>query len=58
MTDSDDLLVEIGTEELPPRALPRLSDAFEEGLCAGLAAAGLTHGDAHRYAAPRRLAVW
>ncbi|HDK03339.1 MAG TPA: glycine--tRNA ligase subunit beta, partial [Gammaproteobacteria bacterium] len=58
MTDSDDLLVEIGTEELPPRALPRLSDAFEEGLCAGLAAAGLVHGRAHRYAAPRRLAVW
>ncbi|GBE09960.1 glycine--tRNA ligase beta subunit [bacterium BMS3Abin12] len=58
MTDSDDLLVEIGTEELPPRALPRLSEAFEEGLCAGLAAAGLVHGRAHRYAAPRRLAVW
>ncbi len=58
MTGGDDLLVEIGTEELPPRALPRLSDAFEEGLCAGLAAAGLVHGRAHRYAAPRRLAVW
>ncbi len=52
-----DVLVEIGTEELPPRALPALAQAFEAGVCAGLDAAALAHGASHRYATPRRLAV-
>ena len=52
-----DFLVEIGTEELPPKSLPELSRAFTEGIVAGLAAAGLKHGAVHPYAAPRRLAV-
>jgi glycyl-tRNA synthetase beta chain len=52
-----DFLVEIGTEELPPRALAALSEAFVVGLTAGLARAGLEHGEVARFATPRRLAV-
>ena len=58
MTGTRDLLVEIGTEELPPKALKRLSDAFGQGVVAGLDNAGLAHGGARFYATPRRLAVW
>ncbi len=57
-----DLLVEIGTEELPPKALKKLSEAFTAGIVAGLQEAGLAAGlsttDIVSYAAPRRLAVW
>ncbi len=51
------LLVEIGTEELPPKALRELSEAFAAGLRAGLQGARLTHGDMRCFATPRRLAV-
>ena len=57
MTDVNDLLVEIGTEELPPKALRALSEAFATELAAELDAAGLTHGAASPFATPRRLAV-
>jgi glycyl-tRNA synthetase beta chain len=57
MTASADLLVEIGTEELPPKALRGLMDAFAGNLGAGLDAARLEHGEMHAYASPRRLAV-
>ena len=53
-----DLLVEIGTEELPPKALPTLSAAFTDGIVKGLAEAGLQAQNITPYAAPRRLAVW
>ncbi len=52
-----DLLIEIGTEELPPRALKKLSEAFGRGIVDGLKAAGLGHGDVSLFASPRRLAV-
>ena len=52
-----DFLVEIGTEELPPKSLLALAEAFRDGVAAGLDAAGLTHGAALAYATPRRLAV-
>ena len=51
------LLVEIGTEELPPKALRRLSQAFTDGVVAGLKDAGFDIGEIKSYAAPRRLAV-
>ena len=54
---SKDLLIEIGTEELPPKALQRLSDAFTRGVAEGLKNAGLKTGDVQSYATPRRLAV-
>ncbi|OBU03492.1 glycine--tRNA ligase subunit beta [Morganella psychrotolerans] len=50
-------LVEIGTEELPPKALRSLAESFAANLTSELAAANLTHGDVAWYAAPRRLAV-
>jgi glycyl-tRNA synthetase beta chain len=52
-----DFLFELGTEELPPLALPELERALKEGLRSGLESAGLGHGDIVSYAAPRRLAV-
>jgi glycyl-tRNA synthetase beta chain len=51
------LLVEIGTEELPPKALRQLSEALVAGLRQGLAAARLEHGEIRGFATPRRLAV-
>lgn len=52
-----DLLVEIGTEELPPKALRGLMDAFATNLGRSLDDARLAHGELHAYASPRRLAV-
>jgi glycyl-tRNA synthetase beta chain len=52
-----DLLVEIGTEELPPKALRGLMDAFEKKLGNEIDEARLAHGALHAYASPRRLAV-
>ena len=52
-----DFLVELGTEELPPKALGKLSDAFRTGIEKGLKDAGLKHGRVQAFAAPRRLAV-
>jgi glycyl-tRNA synthetase beta chain len=57
MTGKDDLLIELGTEELPPKALRRLMDAFAEAVVAGLDDARLAHGEAKPFASPRRLAV-
>jgi len=54
---SHDFLVEIGTEELPPKALRSLSEAFVQGVQDRLKDAGLTFGDIHPFAAPRRLAM-
>ena len=54
---SKDLLIELGTEELPPKALKKLSDAFTQGIVDGLTEAGFEIGDVKSYAAPRRLAV-
>src|SRR3569623_2036023 len=53
------LLVELLTEELPPKALARLGDAFAEGIAERLAARDLIEGELsfERYATPRRLAV-
>ena len=52
-----DLLVEIGTEELPPKVLRALEQAFVGGISAGLDKAGLAHGELRGFSTPRRLAV-
>ncbi len=52
-----DFLVELGTEELPPKALKSLGEAFLAGIEKGLRAAGLDYQASRFYAAPRRLAV-
>ncbi len=57
MSNNNDLLIEIGTEELPPKALQTLSNAFTAGVVAGLKEASLEAEEVISYAAPRRLAV-
>ena len=57
MPDTRDFLVEIGTEELPPRALPTLAQAFSNGVRESLADTGLAHGKIFTFATPRRLAI-
>lgn len=56
--ERSDFLVEIGTEELPPKALRGLEQAFAASLLAGIDKAGLAHGELVSFATPRRLAVW
>ena len=58
MTTTEDLLLEIGTEDLPPKELNRLSLALSTFMQAGLTKAGLAHGAATVFATPRRLAVY
>lgn len=53
----NDLLIELGTEELPPTALKSLALAFKDGIEAGLKAQDLNHGAVKWFATPRRLAV-
>ncbi|MDH5544508.1 MAG: glycine--tRNA ligase subunit beta [Gammaproteobacteria bacterium] len=56
--NTKDLLVEIGTEELPPKALKRLSDAFHQDFIDGLGKAELAFELSQGYATPRRLAIY
>ncbi|UCB29552.1 glycine--tRNA ligase subunit beta [Duffyella gerundensis] len=56
MTDKT-FLVEIGTEELPPKALRNLAESFAAHFTAELDAANLAHGEVTWYASPRRLAL-
>ena len=51
------LLLEIGTEELPPKALLKLATAFADGMRDGLDKAELGFAEIKYYASPRRLAV-
>jgi glycyl-tRNA synthetase beta chain len=55
----ESLLVEIQTEELPPKALKSLSEAFASGIESGLRARGFVSAQsvATAYGSPRRLAV-
>ncbi len=52
-----DCLIELGTEELPPKALLNLSQAFTEGMQQHLQEAGLAVPRVESFATPRRLAV-
>ena len=54
---TQDLLIEIGTEELPPKALSFLSHALEELIKNSLKSAGLHSKSVKRFATPRRLAL-
>lgn len=54
---SADFLVELGTEELPPKVLTKLSEAFTNGIVEGFKSENLSFGEVVSYAAPRRLAV-
>ncbi len=57
MTDKQDLLVEIGTEELPPKSLAQLSRSFMSGVRSQLESNKLDYTDIRPYASPRRLAL-
>ena len=54
---TQNFLVEIGTEELPPKALKTLATSFADNVEAQLNQAGLTFDKIEWFAAPRRLAV-
>jgi len=54
---SKDFLVEIGTEELPPKVLRQLSETFASGISQALKDKQLHFSNMTTYAAPRRLAV-
>ncbi|HSD61967.1 MAG TPA: glycine--tRNA ligase subunit beta, partial [Burkholderiales bacterium] len=55
----ENLLVELLTEELPPKSLARLGESFAQGLAADLRQEGLltAHSKVTWFATPRRLAV-
>ena len=59
MSEIRPLLIEIGCEELPPKSLDELTDAFANGICAGLSKRGIAAdvANAKKYNSPRRLAV-
>jgi glycyl-tRNA synthetase beta chain len=60
MSQPKSLLIELGTEELPPKALDELCQAFLDGIVQGLGKRGIEGAlDAARgYCTPRRLAVY
>ncbi len=53
------LLIELGTEELPPKSLKSLGEAFNDHILSGLSNAGLIseNPSSHLFATPRRLAI-
>jgi glycyl-tRNA synthetase beta chain len=57
MTTSKHLLFELGSEELPPKTLVRLSNALLDEIVQGLKLADIPFTNAKAYATPRRLAV-
>lgn len=59
MSQPKSLLIELGTEELPPKALDELSQAFLEGIVLALGKRGIEASldQARAYCTPRRLAV-
>jgi len=57
VTETQHLLFELGSEELPPKTLLKLSNALLDGIVAGLKAADLHFTASKALATPRRLAV-
>ncbi|CBL43589.1 Glycyl-tRNA synthetase beta chain [gamma proteobacterium HdN1] len=55
--ECNDLLIELGTEELPPKALSRLMESFAHSIREYLGAQGLAFESVRPLASPRRLAV-
>ncbi|MGL5487473.1 MAG: glycine--tRNA ligase subunit beta [Shewanella sp.] len=53
----ENLLIELGTEELPPKALRKLAESFLANFTEELTKADLAFKSAVWYAAPRRLAI-
>lgn len=57
MSNTADLLIELGSEELPPKALKKLSDAFTGQFQQGLEQNDLGFSEVQSFATPRRLAI-
>lgn len=57
MSNTENLLIEIGTEELPPKSLKKLASAFKDEMTKSLHDAKLEYSDAKWHATPRRLAI-
>ena len=57
MSKTQHLLIEIGTEELPPKSLKRLATAFKDEVTKSLTDKELKYSEASWYATPRRLAI-
>ncbi len=57
MTARHDLIIEIGSEELPAIGLEALAQAFAQGICTGLEKQSLEYASSHSFVTPRRLAV-
>ncbi|MBN2690220.1 MAG: glycine--tRNA ligase subunit beta [Gammaproteobacteria bacterium] len=57
ITSTQDLLIEIGTEELPPMDIEKLADSLSSELLSALDQQQFAHGETKTYATPRRLAV-
>ena len=53
---TENCLIELGTEELPPKALKSLGEAFAQQFELALSSANLPFGSVNWFAAPRRLA--
>lgn len=56
-TQNQTLLVELGTEELPPKSLKKLTDSFVKGLSQEIKKLGFSFEDVIPFGAPRRLGV-
>jgi len=54
---TETLLIELGTEELPPKSLKTLAVAFYDNIKSQLDSNDLTYADIKWFATPRRLAV-
>ena len=54
---TETLLIELGTEELPPKSLKTLATAFYDNIKGQLDSHNLTYSDIKWFATPRRLAV-
>ena len=53
----ESLLIEVGTEELPPKSLKKLYLAFSDNITKLLTKNGVQIGESTAYATPRRLSV-
>ena len=54
---TQDFLLELGTEELPPKLLIKFSNALRDNLVEELEQIGIAMGNVSAFATPRRLAV-
>jgi glycyl-tRNA synthetase beta chain len=57
MQSYQDLIIEIGTEELPPMSLNKMSEVFSKQFKQELNTLGLSFGEVKSFATPRRIAV-